>query len=315
MKIIYYSLIILTLFFGIQIVNAGNLSPSGLPSATMYTIEDIYLRLTTNATATEADHAFSPSVSPSGTMYTLKQIYEAIPTINPANVKDGVTYLGVTGTLSAGGYTYGDNNQAFVLGTAASPGTALVNLFSGSGTQFGDTAIIGGTQANGGLDDYNNGVAPAVGRYVGLWTVCNVGNSYCGTGDDAAKVRDDSTGLVWSYSCSGVECSSLNTETGYLIYTWDNSGGNNNGKTAQQLCTDGAHGKSGWYLPHQKQLLQAYINGSYGVLEEEGVVTWNYWSATSVSSQIRSWVVNLSNGFTASTNRNAGNRLRCVKSS
>lgn len=87
------------------IVQAGNLEPPGSPAATMYTLSDIYTRLTTNATSTEGDHPFSPSASPASSMYTLTQIYNAIPTIVTNTVKLGTSYLGVTGTLTPDGGT------------------------------------------------------------------------------------------------------------------------------------------------------------------------------------------------------------------
>ncbi|MFH1412803.1 MAG: DUF1566 domain-containing protein [bacterium] len=81
------------------IVRAGSLTPSASPAATSYTLTDIYTRLTTNATATEANHVFTPSASPAASFYTLTQIYDSIPTITAANVFNGIEYLGITGTL------------------------------------------------------------------------------------------------------------------------------------------------------------------------------------------------------------------------
>jgi len=46
------------------IVQAGSLIPSASPAATSYTLNDIYTRLTTNATSSPGDHSFSPSGSP-----------------------------------------------------------------------------------------------------------------------------------------------------------------------------------------------------------------------------------------------------------
>lgn len=91
--------VIALLILGVK-VKAGNLNPSASPAASGYTLTDIYNRLTTNATATEADHLFVPSASPASSFYTLKQIYDAIPTIDASKVKLGTTYLGVSGTLS-----------------------------------------------------------------------------------------------------------------------------------------------------------------------------------------------------------------------
>ncbi|MFH1671662.1 MAG: hypothetical protein ABH889_02745, partial [Candidatus Portnoybacteria bacterium] len=88
---------ILTIY---TIAQAGSLTPSATPVATSYTLTDIYTRLTTNATATAANHDFSPSVSPVASLYTLTQIYDAIPTIDVTKIFSGTSYLGITGTLN-----------------------------------------------------------------------------------------------------------------------------------------------------------------------------------------------------------------------
>jgi len=77
----------------ITVAYAGSLTPSASPAATSYTLGDIYTRLTTNATATEGNHAFAPSVAPAGTLHTLKEIYQAVPTIRCDEGEIGTTYL------------------------------------------------------------------------------------------------------------------------------------------------------------------------------------------------------------------------------
>lgn len=418
-----------------QMARAGSLSPSAAPGGTMYTLNDIYARLTTNATATEGDHDILSALSPAATMYTLKEVYEAIPTIVAGTVKTGTTYLGIAGTLygdidqakvlttasgagtynaanltagniksgtaygvsstgtltpyggtstvadlfngktahltndwnldtgtlnlacntstfdgtgnrvlnayDGGGdgsnrwcvtdsgnavagdilsgktawvdgvsvsgtgtvYAYGDSNGSKVLGTATGAGTALTSLFNGSNTA---NTFPGGSQANGGVDDYNNAGAPATGRYTGGWTQCAVGNDYCGTGSASADARDDSTGLVWTLPCNGVGCTSF-SDASPAKYSWDSSAANNNGKAASELCST-----AGWRLPHQKQLMQTYIDGSYGNLEASGVYRY-YWSATTVSGNTAAaWSANLSNGDTSNNTETSSNYVRCV---
>jgi len=105
LKSIFLSLatVIIAVAIVSTIVKAGDLQPPGSPAATMYTLSDIYTRLTTNATSTEGDHLFSPLASPASSMYTLTQIYNAIPTIVANTVKKGISYLGVAGTLVPSG--------------------------------------------------------------------------------------------------------------------------------------------------------------------------------------------------------------------
>lgn len=266
-------ILIVILYYGA--VQAGSLSPTASPAATMYTLSDIYTRLTTNATATLASHAFAPSGSPAGTLYTLTQVYDAIPTISADKVGTGTSYLGVSGTL-------------------------LGSLFNG--------ASGGASQSNGGSDDYNNGGSPLSGRYAKSWTACNSGNSYCSTSDSGADIKDESTGLVWSLPCNGSGCATF-SDSSPITYSWNSSAVNNNSRTASQLCSD----HSGWSLPHQKQLMQTYIDGSYSNLEASGTIR-AYWSATVVSNDsTSSWYTNLSSGETAKAAKTSSNYVRCVR--
>ena len=219
-----------------------------------------------------------------------------------ANILSGKTIFGVAGSLTAG-YTYGDTSQNYVLGTAASPGIALKNLWNGTSGSF-----TGGSQTDGGADDYNNGGSPSTGRYAMSWTQCTSGNTYCGTGDSGAGYKDNSTGLVFSMPCNGVGCSSLSNTTP-ITYSWDSSASNNNSLTASQLCSS----HSGWSLPTQKQLMQAYIDGSYGNLESAGVYR-HYWSATTYSNSTTSaWYVDLSYGNTNLNTKTTTLNVRCVR--
>src|SRR4051812_30206528 len=82
---------------------AGTLSPSATPTATSYTLGDIYTRLTTNGTATAGAHSLTTVSAVGATFHSLAEIYAAIPTIDATKVLTGTTYLGVAGSASAGG--------------------------------------------------------------------------------------------------------------------------------------------------------------------------------------------------------------------
>jgi len=206
-------------------------------------------------------------------------------------------------------------------------------MYNGSSSTF---EIAGGSQANGGVDDANYSdcskggcmpQTPPSNRYETEWTPCTLGNNYCGTGDEGADAKDEATGLVWSYPLHGVggttfdtsdqatlttgcpgNCAYRNTDT---YYSWDNSNENNNSMTAQALCQ--SKGEN-WYLPHQKQLMQAYIDGSYGNLEPIGVGR-DYWSATTFSGdEAGAWYVYLSVGYSDGDDKSGGGGLiRCVQ--
>ncbi|HNV97154.1 MAG TPA: DUF1566 domain-containing protein, partial [bacterium] len=240
--------------------------------------------------ADEGDHDLNSSATPASTFYTLKQVYEAIPTLEAGKIVTGTTYMGVTGT--------------------AIEGADLSNMFNGSLTAGG---FPGGATSTGGVDDYNNAENPPADRYEAIWTQCTLDNNYCETGDDFAQAKDNNTNLIWALPCAGAGCSSNSTTT-QNYYTWDGSDGwdvSNNGMTAQELCSSLG---SGWYLPHQKQLMQAYIDGSYGNLEFSGAND-NYWSATTISNNKddNAWDVNLSNGNTNNNDKSEAYRVRCVR--
>ncbi|MDA2922681.1 DUF1566 domain-containing protein [Patescibacteria group bacterium AH-259-L07] len=202
---------------------------------------------------------------------------------------DGVA---VTGTA------YGDSDPVFVLGTATSAGTALVDLFNGTGQ-----GITGGSQANGGVDDYNKGGSAPSNRYSKTWTDCTTGDN-CGTGDPNADAKDDSTGLIWSKPCagSGTTCTPTD-EASPTKYTWAD---------AISACANMA----GWSLPHQKQFMQAYIDGSYGNLEggEGPDIKRVYWLATVKSWDTSGvWKGHLSRGTTNTGDKIDIHYVRCVR--
>jgi hypothetical protein len=77
------------------------------------------------------------------------------------------------------------------------------------------------------------------------------------------------------------------------------------------------HG-SGWNLPHQKQMMQAYIDGSYGKLEDTGSGrdNWQYWSATAQSEYPtnHAYAITLSTGSVSGYSYGNAERIRCVRS-
>jgi hypothetical protein len=200
------------------LAHAGTLTPSASPAATSHTLDDIYTRLTTNATSTAGSHLFAPGSTPAATLRTLTEIYSAIPTIVATSVRSGTSYLGVSGTYTPDFPTLSNvcdtdtsDNATGTLTVASSTigvgntycgvaGILLKDQFNGS---LGAGGFPGGSQANGGVEDSNNGGSPAIGRYARTWTACSSGNNYCGTGDAGADMKDDSTGLVWSLPCNG----------------------------------------------------------------------------------------------------------------
>ena len=192
----------------------------------------------------------------------------------------------------------------------------MANLWDGS-LATTTNQFPGGSQLLGGVDDYNNNQLPtAAGTYSGSWTQCASSNSYCGTATSSSAWKDNSTGLIWSKALSS---SGGLTDLATTTVTW--SVANNcveTGASWPYTCTKkttaktGCEALSGWYMPTQKQLMSAYIDGAWGKLE--GVNRF-YWSATTQSNNVSSaWGVNLSSGYVyngyAKTN---SNYVRCVR--
>lgn len=312
LKIVPY--IALSILVGVTAVYAGStLTPPASVSNTMYSLTDIY-NLASGTTVDEGTgeiEATPSEVSLSGK--SLSDVYEAISTeiakLTPSILLSGNTVFGVNGGASSG-----------------SSGADLSNMWNGTGAE-----AAGGSQANGGIDDVNydsNYVpqTPPEDRYEASWEKCEESNNYCETGDTGADAKDLNTGIIWSYplkntdgvnnfdtsapdltGCETGSCAYQNIDT---YYSWGSSNTNNNTKTASVLCQE--QGEN-WYLPHQKQLMQAYIDGAYGNLESIGVIR-NYWSATTVSDdEMAAWNMYLSNGYMKYYAKSDVSIIRCVQ--
>lgn len=117
--------------------------------------------------------------------------------------------------------------------------------------------------------------------------------------------KDPISGLTWSMPLRNnggvIEFGATSTS-----FSWNNSHANNLGKTAIELCSERGNG---WRLPTQKELMQAYIDGSYYNLLSPAAY---HWSSTRHSDE-SSWYVFLSAG---NTNLNAvatAASVKCVR--
>ncbi len=210
----------------------------------------------------------------------------------------------------------------------AGSATLLRNMWNGTRT---DGGFPGGSQIAGGVDDYNNSDAAPSNRYATSWTVCTADDtpiSYCGTGLASADAKDNATGLIWSLPCNGAGCDSF-SDASPMTYRFSTNSVASNWSTVRNayldvatttpgiytFCGGGDHGEVGWSAPHQKQLMQAYIDGSYGNLEAGGVVDRDYWSATTLSDNpTYAWNVFLSSGSTIlNTKVSNSNYVRCIR--
>ena len=126
------------------------------------------------------------------------------------------------------------------------------------------------------------------------------------TGDDK---KDPVSGLVWSQALLNSAGTVTFTTGAPSAWSWDASAANNNAvgtKTASQLCSDRGNG---WRLPTQKELMQAYIDGSNFNLTQPARY---YWSANQYDST-DAWYVALGNGYTLNVSMVSTDSVRCVR--
>lgn len=141
-------------------------------------------------------------------------------------------------------------------------------------------------------------------------------------GEDIAW-RDERTGVYWSAHQGTMSniftMASCDYFTSIPRSSYDGSD-SDCGLAINYCATLDFAGRTDWYLPSQKELMQAYIDGIYnqaGIDEASAAafVTDNYyWSSSEVSYSSRgAWFVYLYNGYTASRSKtDTGNGVRCV---
>ena len=183
------------------------------------------------------------------------------------------------------------------------------------------TTTLAYPQSLGGVDDYNNNqfYGTATSTYSVPFINCNANNNYCGTGTSTADAKDTSTGLIWSdWLLAGAakdwfwanNCAYPNGLPN------DDEVCNLNGEAACQCVKrttsmTGCDALTGWRLPHQKELMQVYIDGSWGNLSSAGN---DYWSATTRSNITQyAWYTKLNNGYTYANNKTTTRQVRCVR--
>jgi len=209
-------------------------------------------------------------------------------------------------------------------------GSPTFNQFNGSATS-GATDFAFYTQALGGVDDYNdNQAAMPTGSYQGDWIDCTSGaDNYCGTGDSNADAKDNQTGLVWSIK---IDNAGDDTQTWFWANNCIEPGeAGSNGATCTADGDDGCScvkkttGKTGcealgdgsWRLPYQKELMQAYINGSSkSTVSNLSSTGYYFWSSTTRSTATHhAWSVYLGNGYTRNDTKtnSTSYRVRCVR--
>jgi hypothetical protein len=103
------------------------------------------------------------------------------------------------------------------------------------------------------------------------------------------------------YSCSGPDC---DTDCGNAI----------NACAQLSLDADGdGIDETNWYLPTQKELQQAYLDGIFNQAGSSFTTTNYFWSSSEVSvSSVYAWIVNLADGNASNDHKAMDFAVRCV---
>jgi len=177
------------------------------------------------------------------------------------------------------------------------------------------------------LDDWENGGGTS-GEYTGEeaeWTTVS-GSPFTGyneinySGDSGTTdlysgevKRDERTGLWWS-DIMAIDGGGTATTTSNS-FTWQGVGVRPTGGYAIGFCdalnTASFAGHNDWYLPTQKELQQAYIDGSANNLSRPN---YYFWSSTELSwDSTRAWRVALGHGYTPYILKTYLCNVRCVR--
>ncbi len=260
-----------------------------------------------------------------GTRYT----YNGDPDITAANISNGVTIFGTTGTLVSSPCT-GDGQQNCV--TTSRYKSADTNAYSTwdirkgktVGGKAGDIAFyknmkgtydnttspaISGTDVWDTIDDYNaNGAFPTTAP--SGWDQATGANWIMDPANDTVTVNglcdgaeacvfiDRITGLMWTKEQG----------TGSTLYSWQDA--------ITQCDNLNYGGYTDWRLPTQKEMMQAYTDGiwSQKATDKLSLTSNAYWSSSTGSYDTSyAWGVDLLDGSTDYKGKSISTRVVCVR--
>jgi len=220
----------------------------------------------------------------------------------------------------------GNGDRTIKTGTLALSGDATTSdvatgktFYSNSLTKLTGTAPAAfdySTQSKVIWDDYKNG-GSADGDNAGEESAWS---NTAGTATTGVW-KDSRTGLYWSNSQGFLSNSFTVATCDYFSTTPRGSytGADSDCGNAINYCANlnlaaGGTSSTDWYLPSQKELMLAYVNGIYNQTNTTFATTSNIWSSTENSGNSNAaWRVYLNSGSTNTTNKDTVNPVRCVR--
>ncbi len=192
------------------------------------------------------------------------------------------------GTITAAnvisGKTFYNSSRTLQTGTLLAPGNCPTQ-------QYSDNIDSAATQTTNCTDTI-------------VWTTPT--DSITGT-----EKQDPISGLIWSNLLVNSAGTVTFSATGSANWSWGSSAADNVAvgyKTAITLCSSMGNG---WRLPTQKELTQAYIDGTYFNLSQPW---WNFWASTELDvGNSYAWIVGLANGQVFYYAKTTTNQVRCVR--
>lgn len=138
---------------------------------------------------------------------------------------------------------------------------------------------------------------------------------------DTGVWKDSRTGLYWSANQGGItnlftvaSCDYFSTSPRGSYTGGDDDCGLAINHCAALNLASGGTSSTDWYLPSQKELMQAYLNGIYNQTNTTFATTSGFWSSTETSGDPGyAWRVNLHNGGTGSYPKANAVSVRCVR--
>jgi hypothetical protein len=232
-----------------------------------------------------------------------------------------INYSSVPLGLGNGTTYYVVNATANTLQLSTTSGGAAINI-----TSAGTDVTVHKWQATpqtvdiwDTIDDYNNNTAGMPGTVVSGWTNNDCGGVEATAGDD--KVWKDVTttagGAASNCTTDGGRCTMQDKISGLW---WSKQQTSANWWQAISSCQSLNHnGQTGWRLPTQKELMDAYNHGVRSAASTNWITEANmpnyYWSASSQSnnSAVQAWHVSLARSYTALLDKYDASQIVCVR--